>query len=250
MIIDTHAHLLEEYYDNVDEMISNYKDLIIINVGTNKYDNQEILTLCKKHTNVWGALGIHPHEIGDWDQKMKNFIIEQSKKDKIIAIGEIGLDYYYDVNKEEQKKTFREQLQIAESLNLPVIIHSRDAFEDTLSILSDFPKLKKVMHCFSYNLKEAKQFISINCLIGVNGIITFEKDGRLAEIIKNIDLSKILLETDSPYLTPIPFRGKKNDSSKLKYVAKKIAELRTVKTLDIINQTTNNAIELFDLKYK
>ena len=248
MMVDTHAHMLTKYYDDLDETLAIIRDLAIINCGTDQEDNKEVLTLCKKQAFLWGSLGIHPHAAEEWNENIARFIYENSKNEHIVAVGEIGLDYYYGENCELQKKVFRDQMELAVKLNKPVIIHSRNALADTLEILKDYPKIPKVIHSFDYDWLAAQQFIALNCFIGINGIITFEKDGRLAEIVQKIDLDQLLVETDSPYLTPVPHRGKRNDSRNLKYIIEKIAELRAQRFVEIKEQTAQNAIELFDLK--
>ncbi len=247
MIVDTHAHLIEKYYSNLTDLLNSYKGLKVINCGTNLADNQEILNLCQNHTNLFGSLGIHPQNAEEWREKSREFILKHAQNKKIVAIGEIGLDYTYDVNRDLQKKIFEEQLKIAKNLQKPVIIHSREAFTDTYEILAKYPEIPKVLHCFAYGFQEAKQFLEINCLFGVNGIVTFKKSLLLQDFVKKIDLKYILVETDSPYLTPEPHRGKKNDSRKIDYVIAKIAELKGLKTKEIIDQTTLNAERIFDL---
>ncbi len=250
MLIDTHAHLLSNYYDDLEILLNNYKEIIVINCGSSYGENQEILKLCKKHTNVYGALGIHPHNVAEWNEEVANFIEKNLQNEKIVALGEIGLDYHYGVNPEKQKEIFRAQLEIAKRHGKPVIVHSRDAAFDTLSILRDYPDLKRVVHSFSYDLQTAKEFISINCLVGVNGIVTFKKNQPIADVVANIDLTKILAETDSPYLAPVPFRGKKNDSEKIIHVIDKIAEIKGITRDEARKQLNHNACEIFDLNLK
>ncbi len=248
MIVDSHAHLFSKYYQDLDKLIRSYKGLVVINCASDGEENNEILSLCRKHANIYGTVGIHPHNIAEWTPKMAEFIKKSLQNEKIVALGEIGLDYYYGVNHKKQKEVFEKQLKIAKELDKPVVIHSRNALEDTLEILKRYPEIKKVMHSFSYDFQAAQEFIAINCLIGVNGIVTFSKNQPIADVVEKIALKNLLVETDSPYLTPVPHRGKKNDSSKIIYVIEKIAQIKKTSKAEVIKQTTQNAAVLFDLK--
>ena len=246
MLIDTHAHLLSEYYDNLEELLYKLRNMIVINCASNKQDNDEVFGLCQKHTNLYGTCGIHPHSIEAWSEEMADEICKRLKNKRIVAVGEIGLDFFRGNNKKEQIEVFQKQLKIAKKHNKPVIIHSRNSFEETYKILAEYPSLKKVIHCYDYGVEEAVMFVKINCRLGINGILTFPNN-RQKEVVKEIDLKHLLVETDSPYLAPIPFRGQKNDSAKLIVVIEKIAEIKGI-SLEVTKQTLNeNAIEQFDL---
>lgn len=247
-LIDTHAHILSKYYDNLEEILLKTKDMYIINCGVGDSDNLEIINLCKKHTNIFGTLGIHPSEVQNISDDSFKIIEDNINSERIIAVGEIGLDYYYDGDYELQKTVFKKQLDIARKYNLPVVIHSRDALEDTFSILSEYKDLKKILHCYSYDYEAALKFIEIGCVFGINGVVTFKNNTTLHEVVKNIDLKYFLLETDSPYLTPIPNRGKKNDSSNLIYIAQKVAFIKEIKVEEVVTQTFINTVREFDLK--
>ena len=239
-MIDTHCHITSEYYDNIDEVINKMKDNIIIVSGTNKDDIKEVINLCN-YKNVYGTIGIYPTE--ELDLKI---IEENINNKKIVGIGEIGLDYHLDHNKNEQINKFIKQLDLARKYNKTVVIHTRDAIQDTYDILKNYKDLKKVIHCYSGSLEMAKEFIKINCRLGIGGVLTF-KNSKLKDVIKEIDLKYLLLETDSPYLTPEPYRGTKNEPYNIIYVAKKIAEIKDISLEEVLDITTKNAKEQFDL---
>ena len=240
-MVDTHCHITSEYYDNINEVINKMKDNIIIVSGTNKDDVKEVIELCK-YKNVYGTIGIYPTE--ELDLKI---IEDNINNKKIVGIGEIGLDYHLEHNKEEQINKFIKQLDLARKYNKTVVIHTRDAIQDTYDILKNYKDLKKVIHCYSGSLEMAREFIKIGCRLGIGGVLTF-KNSKLKDVVKEIDLKYILLETDSPFLTPEPFRGTKNEPYNVIYVAKKIAEIKNISLEDVLEITTNNAKEQFDLE--
>ena len=245
-MIDTHCHVFKEYYNNIDEVINKMQNNIIIISGTNDQDNKEVLELCKKYPNVYGTIGIHPTE--EYSPNSLKFIEENLNNEKIVGIGEIGLDYYWNKdNKEKQKEIFIKQLDLARKFNKSVVIHNREATNDTYEILKNYPDLKKDIHCYSGSLEMAKNFIKINCRLGIGGVVTF-KNSKLKEVIKEIDLKYLMLETDSPFLTPEPYRGKQNEPYNIIFVANKIAEIKEIPLEEVLKQTTLNAIEQFDLK--
>lgn len=250
MFTDSHCHLYSEYYDDINEIIELSKKNNVnryINNGCDSKTNKEVIYLCSKYPNIFGTLGIHPEYVDNYNIEDITYILDNIKNDKIIAIGEIGLDYYYTKeNKEEQINLFESQLKIAEDFNIPVIIHSRDATLDTLNILKKY-KVKGIIHSFSGSLETAKEYIKLGYLIGVNGVITF-KNSKIKEVIKEISLENIVLETDSPYLTPVPFRGKQNNPSHITEIAKFVSELKDV-TLEELSKITNNNLEkMFKIK--
>ena len=249
-MIDTHCHIFSEYYDNIDEVINKMKDCIIIVSGTNDVDNLEVINLCNKYSNVYGTIGLHPTELDKISNNSFNIIINNINNPKIVGIGEIGLDYHYpDTDKEQQKEVFIKQIEIAKKYNKSIVIHSRDAINDTYEILKEHAKRLKIdIHCFAGSLEMAQKFIEIGARIGIGGVLTFKNSVKLKEIVKNIGLEYLLLETDSPFLSPEPFRGKQNEPYNILYVAQKIAEIKN-ETLDsVLKITTNNAIDQFDLK--
>jgi len=247
MLIDTHCHLSHEDYDNLEEVIKNMNGIMIASGCGNK-TNREVLELVEKYDNVYGTLGIHPEEVNNITSDSFKLIEENINNPKIVAIGEIGLDYYWvKDNKEAQISLLKKQLDLATKYNKPVVIHSRDAIQDVYDILKEY-NLKGTIHCFSSSLEMAKEFIKLGYKIGVGGTVTFKNSKKLQEIVKEIDLKDILIETDSPYLTPEPYRGKRNNPSLVYYVAQKISDLKNVSIDDVISATGNNAIHQFDLK--
>lgn len=237
-MVDTHCHITSEYYDNIDEVINKMKDNIIIVSGTNKENIKEVINLCN-YKNVYGTIGIYPTE--ELDLKI---IEDNINNKKIVGIGEIGLDYHLEHNKEEQINKFIKQLDLARKYNKTVVIHTREAMQDTYDILKNYKDLKKVIHCYSGSLEMAKEFIKIGCRLGIGGVLTF-KNSKLKDVIKEIDLKYLLLETDSPFLTPEPYRGTKNEPYNIIYVAKKIAEIKNISLEEVLEVTTLNAKDQF-----
>ena len=250
MYIDTHCHISKNYYDDITEVITDSKnnglDKIIISC-CEVDDIEESLNIINNYDNVYATFGYHPDQIDkvcDEDLKKLETLIKTNQK--IVGIGEIGLDYHYGTDKEKQKKLFKEQLKIAQRLNLPVVIHSRDATKDTIDILKMF-NVSGVIHCFSGSLETANIYISMGYKLGIGVVLTF-KNSKLYRVIENINLENIVLETDSPYLTPEPYRGKTNSSKYIPIIAKKLAEIKKVSIEEVAKITTNNAYLIFDLK--
>ena len=247
MLIDTHCHLYKEYFDNLQEIINISKCknvLYFINNGCDNKSNVEVLETTTKYKNVYGALGLHPEMVENYNLSDIKFIEKNISNDKIVAIGEIGLDYHYTKdNKEEQKKLFEIQLKLAEKYNVPVIVHSRDATEDAPGGVKKY-KVKGIIHSFSGSLEVAKQYINMGFLLGINGVVTF-KNCNLKEVLKNISIENIVLETDSPYLTPEPYRGKQNNPSNVYFVAKFLSLIYNISISDVANITTKNALNMF-----
>ena len=247
-MIDTHCHLSKEYYDNIDEIVSSMEGIMIVS-GCNDETNKEVIDLVNKYDNVYGTLGFHPTEINNLNTKSLKFIEDNLNNPKIVAIGEIGLDYYWvNDNKQDQQSLFIKQIKLANKYNLPIVIHSREAILDTYNIIKKYSKTKKVLHCYSSSLEMAYEFIKLDTLLGIGGVITFKNAEKLKRVVENIDLKYLLLETDSPYMSPHPFRGTQNKPSNVKYVAMKIAEIKGVSLDCVLKTTTENAIKTFDLK--
>ncbi|MBR2246586.1 MAG: TatD family hydrolase [Bacilli bacterium] len=247
MYIDTHCHLTSEDYDDIDlvikENIDNNVSKIIVS-GCDMGSIKEGLILSTKYPSVYLTLGFHPSEVNNYDL---NYLKEALKEPKVVGLGEIGLDYHYgkeDIDK--QKDLFRKQLDIATKLNIPVVIHSRDATKDTINILKEY-NLKGVIHCFSGSLETAKEYIKMGYLLGIGGVVTF-KNSKLYKVVEGVSLENIVLETDSPYLTPEPDRGKKNSSKYIPIIAKKVSEIKKISEEKVMKTTTDNATKLFDLK--
>ena len=248
-MIDTHCHITMKDYDDIPFLINKIRESgvnkIIVN-GTDMESNLEVLELTKKYDIVYGAIGFHPTELDGFKESYFDWLEEHIRDDKIVALGEIGLDYHYDnTDKEQENYVFKKQLEIARKHNKPVIIHSRDAIQDTYNILKEY-NVRGCLHCYSGSLEMAREFIKLGFLLGVGGVITFKNAKNIVNVIKNIDLEYILLETDAPYLTPEPYRKNKNDSSYIPVIARKIAEIKEL-DLEVIEKTTNeNAKRLFD----
>lgn len=249
MFIDTHCHIFSEYYDDIDKVISECRDndidKIIIN-GCNIKSNIEVMELANKYDIVYAAIGFHPTELDNFKEEYFCFLEENINNSKVVAIGEIGLDYHYDnTDKEKQIMIFKRQLDIANKYNKPIIVHSRDSIQDTYNILKQY-KLKGSIHCFSGSVEMAKEFIKLGYKLGIGGIITYKNAKTIKEVVKDIDLSYILLETDSPYLTPSSYRGESNSPKYIPLIAEAIANIKDVSIIDISRVTTANAESIFD----
>lgn len=246
MLIDTHCHLGREDYDNLDEVILNMNGIMIAS-GCEDKTNKEVLSLVEKYDNVYGTLGIHPENINSITDESFELIEKNLNNKKIVAIGEIGLDYHYTKeNIDYQKEIFIRQLELAKKYNKPIIVHSRDAIKDTYDILKEY-NLKGSIHCFSSSFEMAKEFIKIGYKIGVGGTLTFKNSSKIQEIVKKLDLKDLLLETDSPYLTPEPYRGQKNEPAKIFDIAKYIADLKNITIADLSKITNTNIKRIFDI---
>ena len=249
MFIDTHCHIFKEYYDNITEVINEMKDNIMIVSGYNSSSNKEVIELVNKYPNVYGTIGLHPEEVNNISENSFDFIIENINNPKIVGIGEIGLDYHYvSDNKELQKDIFIKQMNIARKYNKTVVIHSRDAILDTVNIIKEYQDLKIVMHCYSSSLEVARDLIKMNVKLGIGGVVTFKNGVKLKEVVQNVPIENLLLETDSPYMSPEPLRGKQNKPYNCYLIAKKIAELKGISLESVLKITTSNAISQFDLK--
>lgn len=248
MLIDTHCHLFSEYYEDIDSVIKRAYDngvgVVVVN-GCDDKSNREVLELVKKYDIVYGALGIQPGEIGHINDESFKFIEDHINDDKIIAIGEIGLDYHYDYDRELQRRVFERQLGIAVKYNKPVIVHSRDCIQETYDILKSF-NVTGIMHCYSSSVEMAYEFNKIGFLLGIGGVCTFKNAKNIVEVIKKIDLEYIVLETDAPYLTPEPYRGGRNEPANVVVITKKICELKGLKFKEVSEATTRNVLRLFD----
>ena len=251
MFIDTHMHISEEFGIEPDKYVENAinNDVkIMIASFCEKKDLNQVNIYSKKYDSVYYAVGYHPeiaNEIIEDDYRILEEIINDNKK--IVAIGEIGLDYYWNKdNKDIQRDVFRKQLALAEKLNLPVVIHTRDAIEETYQILKEY-KVKGVLHCFSGSLEMANKFILLGFKLGIGGVLTF-KNSNLYKVIENVSLDNIVLETDSPYLAPEPKRGSINESSNIPLIAEKVALITNKSVSEIAQITTENAISLFDFE--
>lgn len=250
MFIDTHMHIGDDFGVEPDLYVKNASDAqveVLIASFCEKDDIMLSTKFVEKYKNLYACIGYHPevsNKIVEKDYKILEEMVKNNPK--IVAIGEIGLDYYWNKdNKDKQREVFCKQLEIAEKLKLPVVIHSRDSINETYEILKKY-KVSGVIHCFSGSLEMAKKFISLGFLLGIGGVVTF-KNSKLFEVIEKLELTNIVLETDSPYLTPEPNRGKTNESSNIFYIAQKIAEIKNIPLENVAKITTENAIRTFDL---
>lgn len=257
MFIDTHAHLFyENFKGDIDEVLNrareNGVDYILV-PSTDLKTAKETLQLCDKYDFIYAAVGIHPHDTKDWNDSLLTKIEELTKHPKVVAIGEIGLDYYYDFSpKAQQIKAFKSQIELALKLNLPVIIHNRDSDEDMMEIISSYCSsgLKAQFHCFNASLEDAIEYMKMSHFISFTGNITFKKSDELRKILKQTDLNHLLLETDSPFMTPVPHRGKRNEPAFVKIVAEKVAEVHNTSVEDIARITSLNAFRIFGIGSK
>ena len=244
-MFDTHAHLFKEYYtdEEINKIASSFKGNIIVS-GTDNNSNKEILEL--KYDNIYITLGIHPEDVLNYKESDIDFIVDNLNNPKVVGIGEIGLDYHYGKeDRDKQIDLFIKQLNIARKYNLPVIIHSRDAINDTINILKYYKDVKKVLHCYSGSIESANELIKLNTYFGIGGVLTF-KNNKLVDVVKKLPLDRIVLETDSPFLSPR--RGEKNEPKNICIVASKIAEIKGISYEEVLDITKSNAISLFDLK--
>lgn len=250
MFIDTHMHIGDDFGVEPDLYVKNASDAqveVLIASFCEKDDIMLSTKFVEKYKNLYACIGYHPEVSNKIVEKDYEILEEMVKNNpKIVAIGEIGLDYHWDKdNKDKQREVFCKQLEIAEKLKVPVVIHSRDSINETYEILKKY-KVSGVIHCFSGSLEMAKKFISLGFLLGIGGVVTF-KNSKLFEVIEKLELTNIVLETDSPYLTPEPNRGKTNESSNIPYIAQKIAEIKNISLEKVAKITTENAIRVFDL---
>ncbi len=251
MFIDSHCHLSKDDYDDIDKVIKDAKQngvKYLIVSGCDKKSIDEVLELSTKYNNIFLTLGFHPSEANittNLDLEELKKIVKNNKK--VVGIGEIGLDYHWEKdNKEKQKELFIKQIEIAKELDLPIVIHSRDAFQDTFDILKE-ANHRGIIHCFSGNKENAKMYSSIGCYFGIGGVLTFS-NSNLKETVKEIPIDRILLETDSPYLAPTPFRGTKNEPKNIPIIAEELAKNLKINISDLSLKINENISEIFDIK--
>ena len=252
MIFETHAHYDDEAFDgDRDELLKKMHDHgigKIINVGASLKGVRDTAALTEKYSFVYGAVGIHPDEVGSLTEEDMEELRSLCDKEKILAVGEIGLDYYWDKeNHDVQKKWFVRQMDLAKETELPIIVHSRNAAKDTLDIMKAerADNLKGVIHCYSYSKEQAREYMNMGYYLGVGGVVTFKNGKKLKEVVEYAPLGYLLLETDAPYLAPEPYRGKRNCSLYLTYVAQTIAQIKGVSYETVVETTRKNAEKLF-----
>lgn len=254
MIFETHAHYDDDRFEeDRHEILESLPEAgigIVINSGASVESTRDTVELAKKYKHVYAAVGIHPSEIAELDEDYFEWMRQQTAWEKTVAIGEIGLDYYWDKEPEIQEKQrywFGRQMELARETGLPIIVHSRDAAADTMQVMKEHraEEIPGVIHCYSYSKEMALEFIKMGYYIGVGGVVTFKNAKKLIETVEAIPLERILLETDCPYMAPEPYRGKRNSSLLLPYVIEKIAQLKGVSTEEVERVTEENARRLF-----
>lgn len=254
MLIDTHSHIdMDNYKDRFDEVIAEAKDfgvekIVIPGVAPSGF--KRIVELCEKYENLYGAVGVHPEDLASFDADAESLIREYLKHPKIVAVGEIGLDYYWDKSQiERQKEILEKQILIAKEIGKPVLVHDREAHFDTLEILkkTKASDVGVVMHCFSGSPEFAMECVREGFYIALGGVVTFKNAKKVKEVAKIVPLERLLLETDAPYMTPVPYRGKENQPAYVKFVAEEIANLRGVSFDEVARMTSFNAQRLLKI---
>lgn len=257
MFVDTHAHLFyPNFKEDLDDVLSRAKkesiDYILI-PATDISTAKEVIALTEKYDFIYGAVGVHPHDSKDWDKSWTAELKKLAAHEKIKAIGEIGLDYYYDFSPvEKQKQAFRDQIELAIELNMPIVVHTRESDDDIYEIIKAYKgtKLKAQFHCFSGDKEQSKKLLDLGHYISFTGNITFKKADELREVVKYIPLNRLMIETDSPFLTPVPYRGKRNESSYVKYIAEQIADVKNISLEEVGRATSYNAYKFFGIGEK
>ena len=254
MIFDTHAHYDDDAFDeDRDALLSGMKDAgveYIVNIGASMASSERSLKLAEKYPFMYAAVGVHPDEVGELDEEKFAQLKVWSGHEKVKAVGEIGLDYYWDKEKHDlQKHWFMRQMELASEVKLPMIVHSREAAKDTLDmVIAAKPlNLSGIIHCYSYSVEQAREYLNMGYYIGIGGVVTFKNAKKLKEVAEYTPLSQIVLETDCPYLAPTPFRGKRNDSSKIAYVAEELAAIKQVPVEEVIRITNENGRRLYNI---
>lgn len=251
MIFDTHAHYDDEQFErDREEVLCAMPENgvgTIVNVSAAYESCDRVVKLVQDYPFMYAAVGIHPDEVGSLNEERFADLTKLCGEDKVVAVGEIGLDYYWDKESHDlQKKWFIRQLELARKLELPVLIHSREAAADTMEILKEHGRgLRGVIHCYSYSKEMALEYIKMGYFIGVGGVVTFKNARKLKETVEAIPMTSIVLETDCPYLAPEPYRGKRNDSTYIKYVAEEIAGIKKISYEEVVAQTEENARRLY-----
>ncbi len=252
MIFDTHAHYDDEAFEqDRKELLSGLQDAgieAVVNISANIQGVKHTLELINQYPFIYGAVGVHPSETGELNHTLLNWLEEMARKPKVVAIGEIGLDYHWEEpEKEVQKHWFIRQLDLARRVKLPVVIHSRDAAKDTLDIMKEgkAEETGGVIHCFSYGTDMAREYLNMGFYLGIGGGVTFANAKKLKEVVKYMPMDRLVLETDCPYLSPVPNRGKRNSSLNLPYVVEAVSQLKGILPQEVISVTNENAKKLY-----
>ena len=249
-LVDTHCHIDSDRYDEDRENIlkeMEEKLEFAVNIGYDLESSKRSIELADKHDFIYAVVGVHPTDIEGYDDILEKKLEELANHPKVVAIGEIGLDYHWMKDeKNEQKKIFKKQLELARRLNKPVVIHTRDATADTLEILKEYSDIKGILHCYPGSYESALQIMD-NYYFGIGGVVTFKNSKKTIETVSKIPLERLVIETDAPYLTPTPFRGKRNHPIYVEYIAQKIAEIKGISYEEVVRVTTANAKKVYGI---
>ena len=253
MLFDSHAHLNDEAFDqDRAELLETFKDAgvgLVMNAGCSLESSREGIALAEAYPWIYCSVGTHPDTADEVNEEVLEVYRQMCKHPKVKAIGEIGLDYYYEtIHRDAQMRAFRIQMQLAEELDMPVIVHERDAHDDGMSIVKEFPNVKGVFHCYSGSAEMARQLVNMGWYIGFTGVLTFKNARKAVETAASIPLERILLETDCPYMAPEPYRGMRNHPVYLPRMAEKLAQIRGIPVEDVIRVTTENAKRLYRIE--
>ena len=249
-LVDTHAHIYDKQFKpDFEEVIDRIsKELeFIVSIGYDLETSEKSVELAEKYPFIYGVVGVHPTEIKKYNDIVEKKLEELAKNSKVTAIGEIGLDYHWmEDPKEKQEEIFRKQLELAKRVKLPVVIHTREAMEDTVKILEDYKEIGGIMHCYPGSYETAKKLID-RYYFGIGGVVTFKNNKVTKETVEKLPIERIVIETDCPYLTPVPFRGKRNEPVYVKYIAEEIARIKGISLEEVIKITTKNAKEIYGI---
>ena len=253
VFVDSHAHLDDEAFDEDREEV--IKDILsggnyFFNIGCDLKTSYSSYELSKKYDHVYAVVGVHPHEAKYYTAETREALKELLTKDKVMAIGEIGLDYHYDLSpRDVQREVFIDQIDLAREMSVPIVIHTREAMEETYEILEKHAKgMKVLLHCYTGSIEMARKYLKLGYKLALGGALTFKNAKNTVDVAKEVDLKDLLIETDSPYMTPVPYRGKRNDPRKVVLVAEKLAEIKGISTEEVLEATKKNAFEFFGVK--
>jgi TatD DNase family protein len=249
-LVDTHCHIdSDRYNEDRDRILKDIEENLefAVNIGYDLESSKRSVELADKYDFMYAVVGIHPTDIKGYDDKLENSLEELAKNPKVVAIGEMGLDYHWMKDeKEEQKKIFRRQLELARRIGKPVVIHTREATADTIEILKEYSDIKGILHCYPGSYESALQLMD-NYYFGIGGVVTFKNSKKTVEAVSKIPLERLVIETDAPYLTPTPFRGKRNHPIYVEYIAQKIAEIKGISYEEVVKVTTENAKKVYSI---
>lgn len=255
-MIDSHAHLNDpRFKDDREYLITHLRKNgidYVVNIGADLPTSEESVALAKKYAPIYAAVGVHPHDAKTYTPQVEERLIALSKEEKVVAIGEIGLDYYYDNSpRDVQVEVFQKQMDLAQKVDLPIVIHSRDAAKETFDLikahLEKDPRRKFLIHCYSGSVEMMREYVKMGCFIALGGVVTFKNSKVAKEVAAEVPLDKLLLETDAPYLTPHPHRGKRNEPLYLRYIAEEIAGLRGISPEELVKATDGNTNEFYGI---